>query len=251
MSDFYWAITTYRQRGMTEAQIQLLRSYDFLNDSWILVVSTSEVDLEFKALESIYDKVKVVEFFDAPGNVPGFGWDGFNKDTYLPCRILHSLEKCFEFGLQNGLRKFIHTHSDTFCLDTNWIKSRIDALDRCLVAADLSYHDEANAQLYKTSPQGVHIHPTPIGFNIPKCANIGYNNFSHIYKNNSRFGSHTYTGTEGLLGAWLHYCLTGRNILGFEDTLDPRYIEAVNFSQLRSYHGFYRASGILNLPGKQ
>jgi hypothetical protein len=50
MNDFYWAITTYRQRGMTEAQIQLLRSYDFLNDSWILVVSTSEVDLNFKDL---------------------------------------------------------------------------------------------------------------------------------------------------------------------------------------------------------
>jgi len=69
MKDMAFVITAYKQKNLVEENIlRIQNEYKTLNEAKIIIVTTSEVDVGFKALEQKYKNVIVIEYPDAPGS---------------------------------------------------------------------------------------------------------------------------------------------------------------------------------------
>lgn len=147
----------------------------------------------------------------------------------------------------------IHLHSDTFWKSEKeqTLLDNILMLDKYSVIGDLSEECEGSVRGKYIIPEKFHVHPEGTLFNLDKCKRIGYLfDFHEVFDYDGGFQSHCYAGIECLLTNFLHWKLSGKNILTYQDKVDPKYFQEIYFRDCRMPHGEFE-SGLTNLEGLQ
>jgi hypothetical protein len=249
-----YLITTYKDKSGCENQINVIRNhYKYLNDLPIIIVSTSEVDINLVELYDKYEDVYIINYPSAPGN-PKSSFksrpqpDGSEyrswRHEFISPRILYSINLGAKFAYRNlGLHKLIHTHSDGYWLPEVGEKSLLEDLDRInnlMAIVDTSHGEEEENVTWKILPQMCSWHPESSIFNLDRCYDTGFIfDFHKIFDEYSGFKAHNYASTECLLAQFCIWSLTRKNILKFDDELPKDYFENVYFRMCRLYHGIY------------
>ncbi len=252
-NDFGFIITAYKQLDLVEENINRIRNrYKYLNNSVIIVVSTSEEKMGFKELEKKYENVFVIEYLNAPLQ-KGFILPKQGK-WFLPARILFSIRLGLLKAKKLKLGKVLHIHSDV-CWDENKennLLKIIDELNNYYVIADGCIDERRINIVKKEYPDDlVHLHPEGLFFNIDKCDKIGYGfDFDLIFSNDINFEMHNSDSIEAILIQFFIFCLTGKNIIKREQIVPKMIFDHIKINVMRTYHGDFE-HGLINLKIKQ
>lgn len=234
-------ITAYKQVELVEENIKRIQSYKHLNNSKIVVVTTSEVDVGFKKLES-YNNVHIIENKEVPE---------YTDLGTLSIRIYNSIQKGLFLLKDYDVDVCLHLHSDTYwSFDKE--KKLLNYLyevynNNYLFSGDLDIHCEESSPL----PKGVHFHPEGLIFNVSECYKYGYGfTFDKIWDDSYGFKSHNYKSPEALLGQYAIFLLTKENIINKSKEIPKLYFDKVKVRNKRTYHGEFN-DGLVNIKTKQ
>jgi hypothetical protein len=249
-NDVGFLITAFEQEKLCEIGIQRIRNYKKLGNCPIHIVTTSENPKLFKYLEKDYPRVWVHNYIEAPGN-KGSEWTTKRQvgDYVLPARIFNSMEIGCNALADLGYKRCVHIHTDSWFELESELLLRLDIIKEKYVVADLSLEDEVSAAFNKVAPAGLCLHVEGLILNLDRLATTGYLDFSHIF-HNPQFDAHDWKSIESLLGQWLIFCMTGKNITKYADQIPREYFDWVFFGLNRNYHAMF-SNGFCNLPGKQ
>lgn len=234
-------ITAYKQKDLTQKCIERFNSFN--QKFKFVVVSTSEVDVGFKELESKFNNVHVIEFMDAPF------WKQGQDNFPLVSRILLSIKKGLELFEKLGIKKVLHLHSDTYWkIEKQYnLYKLFDELSEYMIIADSDSSSESSSPI----PKGIHLHPEGIFFNLLECKKYGYGfTFEKACSESPPFRSHNSRSIEAILGQYAIFCLSGKNILSKNDIVPDIYYKKVKINIERDYHGEF-ISGLVNVKTKQ
>lgn len=250
-------ITTYDSVSDCEALVTEIReSWGPLKNCTIVIVSTHPSSSTlFRG--ALIEGVTLVPFGDAPGNegvcwsrVPNPAGPYVNwRQEFLPVRILLSMKKGLEAAEKLSVKAALHLHADT-----RWRPNKIGnlvrdlaTLDRYVFVGDLSLGPEQSSRANKVLPLGLHFQPEGLLLNVERCRRVNFGfGFSDVFEPNSGFRTHNYGAIEALFGQFLHWCVTGRNIVSFTEPVHQDYWRSFRARTIRPYHGSF-ASGLVNV----
>lgn len=248
IDNFGFIISAYRQVDLTRQNVESIRQFKQLGHCPIVVISTCHEDIGFADIPGI----EFIHFKDAPGNpnspyktVP---WDGYIEGNwhheYLPQRILRSIALGAAYLNDRGIQYGLHCHSDTFWKDENLLVNEISRMhDESLLAiGDLSISIEN----IKRNPPGCAFNPEGMLFDLDFAETI---DSAVDHHDADGFKSNGYGTTEWLIGQYLHYYISGKNLLNYTDEICDGYKKKVKVRCTREYHGDF--GHLINLWGKQ
>lgn len=241
MKKYGFLITAYKQIELVRENINRIRNnYKILNNSDIIIVTTSEEDIGFKSLEE-YENVHVIEYKNAP---PMLSFCDLSK------RIFNSIQFGLYMAKELEIDCVLHLHSDTYWeihkenILFNYMNIVLD--DNLLFSGDIDIHCEFNSPI----PPNIHFHPEGIIFNIKECLKYGYGfTFDRIWKNDG-FISHNICSPEALIGQYAIFCLSSENVIKSTDVIPYIYFQKIKIRNYRTYHGIFD-DGLINLKTKQ
>jgi len=237
-------ITAYKHLELVEQNINNIQQYQYLADSPIVIVTTSEEDIGFSSLEKKYKNVYVINF----NNAPKYEEIGF-KNT-LPLYGV-SLAKRIFLSIEKGLKKHndlktdicVHLHSDSFWkkeFESNLILYCNDVYNNnILFSGDLCIEDNSSPITNST-----HFHPEGLIINISEAIKWNFINLNRIWNDNT-FDSHNFGSVEALIGQFAAYCVT-RQLITSNIVINDEYYKKVKARYTRPYHGEF-CDGFVNL----
>lgn len=246
-------ITAYKHPDLVESNIKRIReTYNILNDSQIVVVTTSEEDVGFYNMIKKYKDVHLIEFKDAPPYEPiWYGTSnqksGWNYGISLSKRIFLSIEKGLDLIDNLNCDVCLHIHSDSY-----WETDKEQILynlmkkvyeDKLLFSGDLCI-DDLNSSVTKNTlfqPEGLII-------NIDMAKKYNFNKLSRIW--DGEFISNNWGSIEMLIGQFAEFCLSGKLICDKNTEHSELYNQKINIRLTRTYHGNFE-NGLVNMKIKQ
>jgi hypothetical protein len=251
----------FEQVELVKQNINNIRSFKYLKDSFILVASTSPKQGFLENFSDIYDNYNQISFVQMTwmdgNNDPRMYASNPNqrvswRQEFLPKRILISMDKCLDLLYTIKSDVVLHLHSDSFwkptaelqlLKETDWLMN-----NNGLFVGDLSDEGEDYATKTKTLRQGLHYQPEALLINLRERERLGYK-FSKVYDPEGGFQPHNHTCIEAIFGELACFCLNGTNILSYNDIPPPEYYAKVKPRCQRGYHGDW--NHLINLPGMQ
>jgi hypothetical protein len=240
MNKLGFIITAFEQVDLTRQNVDKIRSFVEFAKSPIVVVSTSTRKLGFSDIPDI----EFIHFVDAPGN-PDSSHKSYPQEyinwhqEFLPQRILHSIAIAAN---RINSKYVLHLHSDTFWQDEQKLIDEVSFMESngVLAIGDLAISCENVCSL----PKGFHFNPEGMLLNTEFARTI-----KNMFDYDKGFRSHNYGSIEAMIGQYLHYYISGNNILTYDDMPHEDYNSKVIARCIRGYHGDF--GHLNNLPGKQ
>lgn len=281
--DFAFLITAYKQVDLVEQNILRIRNeYKTLNNCFVIIVSTSEVDVGFAKLADKHRNLVIIEYPNAPSPsnkfvtksnttltsekkfsgskapifdnpdifVPGGRW----RYEYIAARILMSMKAGFLIADSGGINTILHLHSDSWW-KSDYEDNLINDIEKVRNENLLFYGDVSEPLDNGRWKPGFLFCPEGIVFNIDECRRFGYGfDFNEIYydnenengilNNKDQFFCSDFSSTEPLLSEFALWKLTGKNYYEF-DVIPKVYYDKVKVRLRRQHHGEF-SSGLCN-----
>jgi len=244
---FAFLITTFDQVDNVLFQIESIRkNFTSLNNNKIIIISSDQnFDLKISDDKNIY-----IESPDFIGNTELSKINNADdyktwKTSFQVKRILSQIQYGVNIAYNENISYCLHYHSDTFLSPyfENTLIKEIELLNDFAMISCLS----EDCENQKTLPFGIHLHTELIHLNLKKCHEIGYCfKFDNIFLDD-KFKSHNYNSISALFGQYMHYCLTGKNILKYTDPVSDYYYKNVRPRSIRPAHGMFNF-GVYNSP---